>query len=49
MKRDILKTFTKFTEKDLHQSLSFNKSAELRPKACNFSKKEALAQVFYFL
>ena len=28
------------------QSLFFNKVAGLRPQACNFIKKEALAQVF---
>ena len=30
----------------LCQNLFFNKLAALRPKACNFIKKEALAQVF---
>ena len=32
--------------KTLYQSLFFNKVAGLRPEACNFIKKETLAQVF---
>ena len=38
----ILRYFTKFTGKQLYQSLFFNKVAE----ACNFIKKETLAKVF---
>ena len=45
IKKDILRNFTKFTEKHLCQSLFFNKVADLRPLACNFIKKETLAQV----
>ena len=44
MKKGVL---TKFTRKYLCQSLLFNKVAGLRPQACNFSKKETLAQIFY--
>ena len=32
-------------EKNLCQSLFFNRAAGLRPKACNFIKKKTLAQV----
>ena len=39
--------FAKFTGKHLCQSLFFNKVAGLRPEACNFIKKETLAQVFF--
>ena len=42
LKRDVLENFAKFTEKHLCQSLFFNKV-----QACNFIKKEALAQVFF--
>ena len=54
--KQFLKNFAKFTGKHLCQSLFFKKVAGLRPytfggvsihKACNFIKKEALAQVFY--
>ena len=55
-KKGVLRNFTNFTGKHLFQSLSFNKVAGLRsatllkkrlwPKACNFIKKETLAQVF---
>ena len=38
--------FAKFTGKHLCQSFSFNKVAGLRPKTCNFIKKETLSQVF---
>ena len=38
-KKGVLRNFTKFTGKHLCQSLFFN-------KACNFIKKEDLAQVF---
>ena len=43
-KKDILRNFTKFTGKHVCQSLFFNKVAGL--SACNFIKKETLAQVF---
>ena len=46
MKKGVLRNFTKFTGKHLCQSLFFNKVAGLRPEACNFIKKETLAQVF---
>ena len=42
-KKGVLKKLTKFTGKHLLQSLCFNKVAGL---ACNFIKKEILAQVF---
>ena len=42
-KKGVLRNFTKFTGKHLCQSLFFNKVADL---ACNFIKKETLAQVF---
>ena len=42
MKKDALRNFTKFTGKHLCQGLYFN---FCRPKACNFNKKETLAQV----
>ena len=41
--RAVLKNFAKFTGKHLCQSLFFNKVTVL---ACNFTKKEALAQMF---
>ena len=43
-KKDVLKNFAKFTGKHLYQSLFFNKVASLQ--ACDFIKKETLAQVF---
>ena len=43
MQKDVLRNFTKFTGKHLCQSLFFKKSCS--PKACNFIKKEILAQV----
>ena len=46
VKKDVLRNFTKFTGKHLHQSLFFNKVAGLRPEAYNFINKETLAQVF---
>ena len=46
VRKGVLRNFTKFTGKHLRQSLFFNKVAGLRPEACNFIKKEALAQVF---
>ena len=45
-KKGVLGNLTKFTGKHLCQSLFFNKVAGLRPQACNFIKKETLAQVF---
>ena len=38
-KKDVLRSFIKFTGKHLCQSLSFNKVAGLRPETCNFIKK----------
>ena len=46
MRKGGLGNFTKLTEKHLCQSLLFNKVADLRPEACNFIKKETVAQVF---
>ena len=43
-KKGVLKNFTKFTAKHLGQSLFFFYIC--RPQACNFIKKETLAQVF---
>ena len=43
MKKGVLKNLAKFTGKHLCQSLFFNKVAG---QACNFIKKETLAQVF---
>ena len=45
-KKGVLRNFAKFTGKHLCQSLFFNKVAGLWPLACNFIKKEILAQVF---
>ena len=45
-KKGVLKNFAKFTGKYLRQILFFNKVAGLRLQACNFIKKETLAQVF---
>ena len=47
-KKGVLRNLTKFTEKHLCQSLFFNEVAGLTPQACNFIKKETLAQVFSF-
>ena len=44
MKKGVLRNFTKFTGKHLCQSLFLNKVAS---QACNFIKKETLAQVFF--
>ena len=45
--KGIPKKFAKFTGKHLCQSPFFNKVVGLRPaKACNFIKKETLAQLF---
>ena len=46
MKKCVLRNFAKLTGKHLCQSLFFNKVAGLTPQACNFIKKEALAQTF---
>ena len=43
VEKGVLRNFAKFTGKHLCQSLFFNKVAGL---ACNFIKKETLAQVF---
>ena len=45
-RKEVLKIFTKFRGKQLSQSLFFKKVAGVRPKACNFIKKETVAQVF---
>ena len=45
-KKGVLTNFAKFTGKHLCQRLFFNKVAGLRPQACNFIKKESLAQMF---
>ena len=42
----LLKNFEKFTGKHLCQGLSLNKIAGWDAEACNFIKKETLAQVF---
>ena len=44
MQKGVLRNFIKLTRKRLCQGLFFNKVA--RPRACNFIKKEALAEVF---
>ena len=47
--KGVLRNFAKFTGKRPCQGLFFNKNAglrQLRPEACNFIKKETLAQVF---
>ena len=43
VRKSVLRNFAKFTGKHLCQNLFFNKVADL---ACNFIKKENLAQVF---
>ena len=43
LKKGVVKSFIKFTGKHLHQSLFFNNAAG---QACNFAKKETLAQVY---
>ena len=45
--KGVLRNFVKFAGKHLCQSLFFNKVAGLRPMACNFIKKETLAQAFF--
>ena len=45
-KKKMLKIFAKFTEKQLRQSLFFNKAAGMRPKACNFIKKRLWRRCF---
>ena len=47
VRKVVLRNFAKFTGKHLYQSLFLNKAAGLRPEACNFIKKETLAQVFF--
>ena len=47
-KKGVLRNFEKIIGKHLCQSHLFNKVADLRPKACNFIKKETLAQVFSY-
>ena len=54
MKKGVLRNFAKFTVKHPCQSLFFNKVAgvpeplcRVAGQACNFIKKETLAQVFY--
>ena len=44
MKKGVLRNFAKFTGKHLRQGLFFDKVAG--SQACNFIKKETLAQVF---
>ena len=44
MKKGVLRNFAKPIEKHLCQSLFFNKVTDLWPQACDFIKKEALAQ-----
>ena len=46
MRKGGLGNFTKLTGKHLCQSLLFNKVADLRSEACNFIKKETVAQMF---
>ena len=46
-KKGGLKNFVKFTLKHLCQGLFFNKVAGLKPKSCNFIKKETLAPAFF--
>ena len=46
LKKGVLRKFSKFIGKQLCQSLFFNKVAGLRPQACNFIRKETLAQIF---
>ena len=45
--KGVIRSFAKFTGKQLYQSLFFNNVAGLRPQAYNFIKKETLAEVFY--
>ena len=45
MKKGVHRNFIKFIGKHLCRSFFVNKSADLS-KACNFVKKETLAQVF---
>ena len=46
VRKDVFRNFSKFTGKHLCQSLFFNKVVQAQ--ACNFIKKETLAQVFAF-
>ena len=45
-RKGVLRNFAKFTGKRPCQGPFFNKNAGLRPEACNFIKKEALAHLF---
>ena len=47
-KKDVLRSFAKFTGKHLCQRLFFNNVASQRRKACNFIKKEILEYVFSY-
>ena len=47
LKIGVLKNFVKFTGKHLCQSPFFNKVAGGATEACNFIKKETLAQVLF--
>ena len=47
LKINVLKNFVKFTGKHLCQSPFFNKVAGGATEACNFIKKETLAQVLF--
>ena len=48
VKKGVFINFAKFTGKHRCQSLFLNKVAGLRPQACNFIKKETLAQLFSY-
>ena len=45
-KKSVFRNFAEFSGKHLCQTLFFNNVAGLGPRACNFIKKEVLAQVF---
>ena len=47
LRKGVPRNFAKFTGKHLCLRLFFNKVAGLRHQACNFVKKESLAQVFF--
>ena len=46
VRKSVLRNLAKFKEKHQCHSLFFNKVVDLMPEACNFIKKETLAQVF---
>ena len=48
-KKGVLRNFTKFTGKYLYQSLFVNKVPGLRPKACNFIKKDSGTGIFLWI